>query len=207
MKRIELVRWGVPLIAFVVVFERFGMTAAAVLSAVVLATISGLIFWHRKDPDGFLVVMRVLIVLLLVLPSGALLLLVAMSSKSFLPFAMAPLMFAFWLLSRSTKTPETIQPGEEMSAQGPVMGGAMRNLHGRHALNNLAAANDRTHSSRQRVYQLQAENLDLIRENSLLKAELDELKGGAQPKIPAHLAALNEIEDPFADDIPLPRSP
>lgn len=72
MKRIELVRWGVPTVAFLAYFKWGGFGLSFILFGILLTIISALINWHQKDHKGFHTGMRAWIVLFLILPSIAL---------------------------------------------------------------------------------------------------------------------------------------
>ena len=48
MKGVELIRWGVPTLAFLVYFKRGGLALSLLLFLILLAVISGFIHWHRK---------------------------------------------------------------------------------------------------------------------------------------------------------------
>lgn len=103
MKPIELVRWGVPTLAFLIYFKWGGLALSLVLFGILLAVISGFIHWHRKDPQGFHKGIRVWIVLLLLIPSILLTIGAVFTSPILLPVAAIPLGISIWLLMRSNK--------------------------------------------------------------------------------------------------------
>ena len=84
MKIKELVRWGVPALAFVAYFKWGGLGLSLVLAGILFAIISAFINWHRKDPQAFHEGMRAWIVVLLLLPAIALTVISAASSPVFL---------------------------------------------------------------------------------------------------------------------------
>ena len=204
MKRIELVRWGVPTIAFLAYFKWGGLGLSLILFAILLGIISALINWHKKDRNGFYVGMRAWIVLFLVLPSIALTVLTAASFVLLLPLAMIPLALSIWLMLRNNRKIEESKGGGTMTP-------AMQNLHGRHELNAVASANRRGQEARQRGYDLQAENLELIKKNAALQAELAKQKVARPMTVAEELAKEDEElfgkDNPFADPTPPTRSP
>lgn len=204
MKRIELVRWGVPTIAFLVYFKWGGLGLSLILFCILLTIISVLINWHRKDRNGFFVGMRAWIVLFLVLPSVALALFTAASFVLLLPLALIPLALSVWLMLRNNKKIKE-------SKGGGVMTPAMQNLESQMELGATASANRRVQQARQRGYDLQTDNLELTKKNAALQAELAKQKV-ARPMTVAEELAKEEEElfgkdNPFADPTPPTRSP
>ena len=200
MKRIELVRWGVPTVAFLVYFKWGGFGLSFLLFGILLAIISALINWHKKDRNGFFVGMRAWIILFLVLPSIALTVLTAVSFVLLLPLALIPLAFSIWLMRRNNKKIEE-------SKGGGVMSAAMQNLHARHELGSVANANRRGQQARQRGYDLQAENLELTKKNVSLQAELAKQKDARPMTLAEEDEELFGKDNPFADPTPPSRSP
>lgn len=200
MKRIELVRWGVPTLAFLVYFKWGGFGLSFILFAILLGIISALINWHKNDRHGFYVGMRAWIVLFLVLPSIALTVLTAASFVLLLPLALIPLALSIWLMLRNNRKIEEIKGGGTMTP-------AMQNLHGRHELNAVASANRRGQEARQRGYDLQAENLELIKKNAALQAELAKQKSARPMTVAEEDEKLFGKDNPFADPNPPTRSP
>lgn len=103
MKPIELVRWGVPTLAFLAYFKWGGLALSLVLFGILFAVLSGFIHWHRKDPQGFHRGIRVWIVLLLLIPSLLLTLGALMTVPLLLPLPLVLLGVSVWLLARSNK--------------------------------------------------------------------------------------------------------
>ena len=200
MKRIELVRWGVPTIAFLAYFKWGGFGLSIILFGILLAIISALINWHRKDRNGFFVGMRAWIVLFLVLPSIALTVITAASFALLLPLALIPLAFSIWLMVRNNKKIEESKGGGTMTP-------ALQNLHNRHELNAVATANRRGQEARKRGYDLQAENLELIKKNASLQAELEKHKVSRPMTLAEEDEELFGKNNPFTDPTPPSRSP
>ena len=200
MKRIELVRWGVPTIAFLAYFNWGGLGLSLILFCILLTIISVLINWHRKDPNGFFVGMRAWIVLFLVLPSVALALFTAASFVLLLPLALIPLGFSLWLMKRNNKKIEESKGGGTMTP-------SMQNLHSQMELGATAAANRRGQQSRNRVYDLQSENLELTRKNAELKSQLEARKDPTTMTLAEEDEELFGKDNPFADPNPPTRSP
>ena len=191
MKRIELVRWGIPTVAFFAYFKWGGFGLSFLLFGILLAIISALINWHKKDRNGFFVGMRAWIVVFLVLPSILLTVITAAGFTLLLPLALVPLGLSLWLMKRNNKKIE------ESKGAG-TMAPSMQNLHNRHNLNAVANANRRGQQARQRGYDLQAENLDLIKKNASLQAELAKQKAARPMTVAEELA--KEDEELFGKD-------
>ena len=200
MKRIELIRWGIPTIAFLGYFRWGGFGLSFLVFGILLAIISALINWHKKDRNGFHTGMRAWIVLCLILPSVALTVITAASFALLLPLAVIPLAFSIWLMARNNRKIEESKGGGTMSP-------SMQNLHNQMELGATATANRRGQQARQRGYDLQSENLDLTRKNAALQAELEKQKA---PRPPMTLAEEDEElfgkDNPFNDPSPPSRS-
>lgn len=97
MKGKELVRWGVPILAFVVYFKWGGFGLSFLLAGILFAIISALINWHKKDPHGFFVGVRAWIVLFLILPATALTVITAMGAPMFLVLSFPVLLLTIWV--------------------------------------------------------------------------------------------------------------
>lgn len=192
MKRIELVRWGVPTIAFLAYFKWGGFGLSFILFGILLAIISALINWYRKDPNGFRVGMRAWIVLFLLLPSIALTGLTAAGFPLLLPLALIPLVCSIWLMARNNKK---ILESKGAGAMSP----AMQNLDDRLELVATASANRRGQQARKRAYDLQSENLELTKQNASLKAKLENRKDPASMTLAEETEELFGKDDPFAD--------
>ena len=200
MKRIELVRWGVPTIAFLAYFKWGGFGLSIILFGILLAIISALINWHRKDRNGFFVGMRAWIVLFLVLPSIALTVITAASFALLLPLALIPLAFSIWLMARNNKKIQESKGGGTMSP-------SMQNLHNQMELGATAIAKRRGQQARQRGYDLQAENLELTKKNASLQAELAKQEVARPMTLAEEDEELFGKDNPFADPAPPSRSP
>lgn len=200
MKRIELVRWGVPTLAFLAYFPWGGLGLAFILFGILLAIVSALISWHRKDRNGFFLGMRAWIVLFLILPSIALTVITAASFVLLLPIALIPLAFSIWLMVRNNKK---IQDSKGAGAMSP----SMQNLQNQMELGATANADRRIQQARKQGYDLQSENLELTRKNASLQAELE------KRKVPRPMTLAEEDEElfgkdnPFVDPTPPARSP
>lgn len=200
MKSIEIVRWGVPIMAFLAYFKWGGFGLSFLLFAILLAIISALINWHRKDPNGFHVGMRAWIVISLILPSIALTVITAASFALLLPLALIPLALSIWLMVRNNKKIQESKGGGTMSP-------SMQNLHSQMELGATATANRRGQQARKRGYDLQSENLELIRKNAELKAQLEKKKDTAAMTMAEESEELFGKDDPFASPIKPTRSP
>lgn len=200
MKRIELVRWGVPTVAFLVYFKWGGFGLSFILFGILLAIISALINWHKKDRSGFHTGMRAWIVLLLILPSILLTVITAASFVLLLPLALIPLALSIWLMVRNNKKIEESKGGGAMSP-------SMQNLHNRHELNAVANANRRGQQARQRGYDLQSETLELTKANAALQAELARHKASRPVTLAEEDEELFGKDNPFTDPTPPSRSP
>ena len=200
MKRIELVRWGVPTLASLAYFKWGGFGLSFLLFGVLLAIISALINWHKKDRNGFFVGMRAWIVLFLLLPSIALTMLAAASSILFLPPALIPLALSIWLLMRNGKKILESKGGGSMSP-------SMQNLHSQLELGAVANANRRGQQARKRTLDLQSENLELTKKNSELKAALETATPPSPMTLDEETEALFGKDDPFASSTAPQRTP
>ena len=200
MKRIELVRWGVPTLGFLAYVKWGGFGLAFILFGILLAIISALINWHKKDRHGFHKGMRAWIVLILILPSVALTVITAASFVLLLPLALLPLAFSIWLMSRNNKK---IQESKGARAMSP----SMQNLHNQMDLGATAAANRRVQQARKRGFDLQSENLELTRKNAELKSQLAARKDPTTMTLAEEDEALFGTDNPFADPTPPTRSP
>lgn len=200
MKRIELIRWGVPTIAFLAYLKWGGLGLSFILFGILLAIVSALINWHKKDRNGFHTGMRAWIVLFLILPSVALTVITAASFTLLLPLAVIPLAFSIWLMSRNNKKIQESKGGGTMSP-------SMQNLHNQMELGATAAANRRGQQSRQRGYNLQSDNLELTRKNAALQAELEKQKASRPPMtLEEEDEELFGKDNPFNDPTPPSRS-
>ncbi len=103
MKKIELVRWGVPTVAFLVYFKWGGLALSLVLFGILFAVISGFIHWHQKDPHGFHKGIRVWIVLLLLIPSLLFTLGALLTVPLLAPLPLIAVGVSVWLLVRSNR--------------------------------------------------------------------------------------------------------
>ena len=103
MKITELVRWGVPALAFVAYFKWGGFGLSFLLAGILFAIISALINWHRKNPHNFFVGVRAWIVLLLVLPATALTIITAMGAPMFLVLSFPVLLLAIWIYKANAR--------------------------------------------------------------------------------------------------------
>lgn len=192
MKPIEMVRWGVPTAAFLAYFKWGGLGLSFLLFAILLAIISALINWHRKDPNGFHTGMRAWIALFLILPSLLLTVITAASFVLLLPLALIPLAFSAWLMVRNNRK---IQESKGAAA----MNSSMQNLENQMELGATAAANRRTQQARKRGYDLQSENLELSKTNAELKSQLEARKDPKTMTLAEETEELFGKNDPFAD--------
>ena len=199
MKRIELVRWGVPTVAFCAYFKWGGFGLSFILFGILLAIISALINWHKKDRNGFHTGMRAWLVLFLILPSILLTVITAASFVLLLPLALIPLVFSIWLLKRNNKK---IQESKGAGTMSP----SMQNLHSQMELGATATANRRGQQARQRGYDLQSENLELTRKNAELESQLEARKDPKTMTLAEEDEELFGKDNPFADPPPT-RSP
>lgn len=97
MKGKELVRWGVPILAFIAYFKWGGFGLSFLLAGILFAIISALINWHKKDPHGFFVGVRAWIVLFLILPATVLTVITAMGAPMFLVLSFPVLLLTIWV--------------------------------------------------------------------------------------------------------------
>lgn len=93
----ELVRWGVPALAFMAYFNWGGFGLSFLLAGILFAINSALINWHKKDPHGFFVGVRAWIVVFLILPATALTIITAMGAPMFLVLSFPVLLLAIWI--------------------------------------------------------------------------------------------------------------
>lgn len=99
----ELIRWGVPAVAFVAYFRWGGLGFSLVLAGILFAIISAFISWHRKDPQAFHEGMRAWIVVVLLVPAIGLTLIAAQSSLLLLVASIPVLLLVVWLLVVNNK--------------------------------------------------------------------------------------------------------
>lgn len=199
MKMSEMVRWGVPTLAFLAYFRWGGFGLSFLLFGILLAIISALINWHKKDRNGFHTGMRAWIVLCLILPSVALTVITAASFPLLLPLAVIPLAFSIWLMTRNNRKIEESKGGGTMSP-------SMQNLHNQMELGATATANRRGQQARQRGYDLQSENLELTRKNAALQTELSKQKATRPMTLEEEDEELFGKDNPFKDPTPPSRS-
>ncbi len=187
MKRIELVRWGVPTLAFLGYVKWGGFGLSFILFGILFGIMSALINWHKKDRNGFHVGMRAWIVLFLILPSIVLTVVTAAGFTLLLPLALIPLGLSIWVMKRNNKK---IQESKGAGAVKP----SMQNLEAQLELGASAAANRRGQQARQRALDLQAENLAHTKKN-------DELQTApAKPKRPEEMTPEEEDEYLFGKE-------
>lgn len=103
MKTKEIIRWGVPALAFVAYFKWGGFGLSFLLAGLLYAIISALINWHKRDPHGFFVGMRAWIVLFIVLPATALTVITAAGAPLFLVLSFPVLLLAIWIYKANAR--------------------------------------------------------------------------------------------------------
>ena len=199
MKMSEMVRWGVPTLAFLAYFRWGGFGLSFLLFGILLAIISALINWHKKDRNGFHTGMRAWIVLCLILPSVALTVITAAGFALLLPLALIPLAFSIWLMVRNNRKIEESKGAGTMSA-------SMQNLPNQMALGTTANANRRSQQARQRGYDLRSENLELTRKNAALQTELSKQNATRPMTLEEEDEELFGKDNPFKDPTPPSRS-
>ena len=199
MKQFELVRWGVPTLAFLVYFRWGGFGLSFILFGILFAIISALINWHKKDRNGFHVGMRAWIVLFLILPSIVLTVVTAAGFTLLLPLALIPLGLSIWVMKRNNRKIEESKGAGTMSP-------SMQNLHSQMEFGATVTANRRGQQARQRGYDLQSENLELTKKNAELKSQLEASKDPKTMTLAEEDEALFGKDNPFADPTPPTRN-
>ena len=199
MKRIELVRWGVPTLAFLVYFRWGGFGLSFILFGILFAIISALINWHKKDRNGFHVGMRAWIVLFLILPSIVLTVVTAAGFTLLLPLALIPLGLSIWVMKRNNRKIEESKGAGTMSP-------SMQNLHSQMEFGATVTANRRGQQARQRGYDLQSENLELTKMNAELKSQFEASKDPKTMTLAEEDEELFGKDNPFADPTPPTRN-
>ena len=195
MKRIELVRWGVPLVGFIAYVKWGGVALALVFAGILFAVMSGLIRWRRTSPSSFFGYLRAIVVLFVLLPAIVATLVGAFSGLLGLMLALPVLALAIFLTRWAFRN----------AAKAPVDGlpsMASQNLSAANALTNTIQDNNRRSHTRGALLHTQAENLELDRRNRKLEAEKAELERRVRNL--EREAALPP--DPFADPITPSRS-
>ena len=195
MKGIELVRWGAPAAGFLAYVKWGGVSLALAFAGLLLAVVSGLIHWHRTNPQGFFRYVRVLTVIFLLLPAIGLTLLGASSGLLGFAAALPILALAIWATRRSFRGVAR-SPVEDL----PSM--ASQNLFVANALSDSIQNNNRRSQTRGALLHTQAENLDLARRNAELVAE----KAVLERRVEYLERQAAMPPDPFADPIPQSRS-
>ena len=195
MKRIELVRWGVPLVGFIAYVKWGGVALALVFAGVLFAVMSGLIRWRRTSPSSFFGYLRAIVVLFVLLPAIVATLVGAFSGLLGLMLALPVLAVAIFLTRWAFRN----------AAKAPVDGlpsMAVQNRHAAHALTSTIQDNNRRSQTRGALLDTRAENLELDKRNRELEAQKAALERRVQSL--EREAALPP--DPFADPIPPSRS-
>lgn len=195
MDRKELVRWGIPALGFIGYVKWGGIPLALAFALILLAVISGLIHWHRKDPRGFFRGMRVWTVLLVLLPAIGLTLGALATSPILALPALALLAAAIWLVLWTNRHAASTHVSEPSST-------ATQNLDAANELTrSIGERNRRTHT-RGELLHAQSENLTLDQKNRALEEEKAELQ--RRVEFLEREAAMPP--DPFADPLPGERS-
>ena len=195
MKGIEVFRWGVPAAGFLAYVKWGGVSLALAFAGLLLAVVSGLIHWHRTNPQGFFGYVRVLTLMFLLFPAIGLTLFGASSGLLGLAAALPILALAIW----------TTRWAFRGVARAPMEGlpsMASQNLFGANALTDSIQDNNRRSQTRGALLHTQAENLDLVRRNGELEAE----KTALQRRVEYLERQAAMPPDPFADSIPQSRS-
>lgn len=188
MKRKELVRWGIPALGFIAYVKWGGASLALLFAMLLFAAISGLIYWHRKDPESFYRHIRVIVVMFALLPAIAGTVLGALSGLLGLIVALPLLALAIWLTRWANRK----------VSSAPVHGAASNvdgNLEAANALTSTIRANGRRSNARGAQLHAQADNLDLIRQ----KGDLEAQNAALQRKVEALEREAALPPDPFAD--------
>ncbi len=195
MKQSELIRWGVPALAFVAYVKWGGPALALTLAGILLAIVSGLIHWHRTSPRDFFKFFRALVVLFVLLPAVATTLVGAFSGMLGLLLAL-PLLAGALLLTRWAFRNGATAP------LGGLPSMAVQNLEAANALTDSIVDNNRRSQARGALLHTQAENLELGRRNQELLRE----KAALEERVQFLERELALPPDPFAEPIPTPRS-
>lgn len=195
MKRVELVRWGVPAVGFLAYVKWGGVSLALVFAGILFAVMSGLIYWRRTSPSSFFGYIRIIVVLFVLLPAIGATLVGAFGGMLGLMLALPVLAGAIfltrWAFRNAAKVPVDGLPS--MAAQ---------NLQAANALTDTIQDNNRRSHTRGALLDTRAENLELDRRNRELEAEKAALERRIQNL--EREAALPP--DPFADPIPPSRN-